>query len=249
MSACAACLRRTWLLGELSGVLDRHAPRPDRLDDILALEDVALIEAVAGSRRAEVGAAYETFAPAADGGPSTCVHAAGSSAALTRTGTIALSCDASRLEELLGPPAVLICGTRAPSDYGAQVAHDLARGAAAAGVTVAVVALPGIASAALRGALAGGGMPMLAARGGIAASAGLQRGVAAAVRRSGCVLALLPATRPPARWGVYAAQRSSSSLRRTSVSCSDHASLAPAPARSLPCRGDRARHWRPARTR
>ena len=45
MSACAGCLRRAWLLARLAGHLE---PVRGRLDELLALSDLELIEAVAG---------------------------------------------------------------------------------------------------------------------------------------------------------------------------------------------------------
>ncbi|HEX4629198.1 MAG TPA: hypothetical protein VH137_10450, partial [Gemmatimonadales bacterium] len=55
-TACRRCLRRSWLLAELSGPLDFLARDRARLHDVLALEDEELVAAVGGRRRDELGA-------------------------------------------------------------------------------------------------------------------------------------------------------------------------------------------------
>ncbi|MGH3113530.1 MAG: DNA-processing protein DprA [Gaiellaceae bacterium] len=60
--------------------------------------------------------------------------------------------------ELLARPAVAIVGARSCSSYGAQVARELARDLAAAGVVVVSGLARGIDGEAHRGALAGGGV-------------------------------------------------------------------------------------------
>src|SRR6202035_5987135 len=59
--ACAGCLRRSHLLAELSGPLDFQAGDRDRLMELLALENRGLLQALAGRRRAELGAWHEGF--------------------------------------------------------------------------------------------------------------------------------------------------------------------------------------------
>jgi DNA processing protein len=60
-AACPACLRRSWLLSALSGVLDRCARDRVRLLELLALADDELIATVAGRRTGDVRAEYGRF--------------------------------------------------------------------------------------------------------------------------------------------------------------------------------------------
>ncbi len=66
--ACGACLRRTWLLKQLSSRLDYHSRRESRLLELLALEDRQLIEAIGGRRRGELRSRWERFALDGTGG-------------------------------------------------------------------------------------------------------------------------------------------------------------------------------------
>ena len=56
--ACAECLRRAWLLVRLAGHLDNER---ERIAELLDRADEDLIEAVGGSRAAEVRAEWEAF--------------------------------------------------------------------------------------------------------------------------------------------------------------------------------------------
>ncbi len=61
--ACARCLRRSWLLGLLGGVLEYASRGDGRLLELLALGDEQLVAAVGGSRRSELRARYARFDP------------------------------------------------------------------------------------------------------------------------------------------------------------------------------------------
>ena len=50
VTACDACLARTWLLARLAGHLDLHR---DRIDSLLELDDDELIAALAGAPAAD----------------------------------------------------------------------------------------------------------------------------------------------------------------------------------------------------
>src|ERR1700735_884375 len=65
-----------------------------------------------------------------------------------------------RLRGLLEEKVVAIVGTRRASDYGMQIAHELARGLAASGITVVSDFAEGIPSAALAGVLEADGTPL-----------------------------------------------------------------------------------------
>jgi DNA processing protein len=210
VSACDACLRRSWLLAKLSRVLDLSGRSPDRLDQVLDLDDASLIAALAGKRRDAVRAAYEAFS-AHEAADSTCAHSRDCPAALRdpklRAGAVTVAGGVPRLTQLLEQPVVVLTGTEAPSDYGEQVARDLGRAIAASGLTLAAVAQPGIATAALRGALDAGAPALAVARAGTDAGAGLQENLNVGVREHGCVISTLPAAHPVSRWAALAGMR------------------------------------------
>jgi DNA processing protein len=160
--ACSACLRRTWLLGRLSGHLDLTR---DRTDALLELPDLELIAAVAGTLTDEVTRGYRAFD-------------VGAARARSDEAGLETVCRCSpaypgRLRELAAPPAVLhvaggvdrlgeltaaqpvaVVGARQASPYGLEIAGALGRGLASAGLTVVSGMARGIDSAAHRGVLA-----------------------------------------------------------------------------------------------
>ncbi len=168
--ACDRCLARAWLLSALSGHLDRAR---SRIAELLALEDEELIAAVGGRRRAGLRRQLARFEAAS-------ARRAAAGAGLE----LICRCESEyppRLRELPSAPAVLhvaggasrliaavagdpvaIVGARAASPYGAGVARSLARGLAAAGVSVISGLATGIDSAAHSGALAGEDAPTVA---------------------------------------------------------------------------------------
>jgi DNA processing protein len=163
--ACDRHLARPWLLARLSGHLDRVRAR---IDDVLALDDGELIDAVAGDGARQLHAALEQFDPAA------------ARAAAERAGLeVICFCDPAYpdgLRGLPGPPSALyvagglerclallreepvaIVGARRASQYGLEVARSLGRGIASSGVTVVSGMAAGIDSAAHEGALSAAG--------------------------------------------------------------------------------------------
>jgi DNA processing protein len=165
MSACAKCLLRSWLLGRLAGRLERVR---NRLDELLALSDLELIEAIGGGRESEV------FAEARR------VNSSELRARSTAAGLeLICACDPAyppRLRDLDSPPAVLhiaggrerflelvaaepvaVVGARRASDYGLEAARALGRGLGSAGVTVVSGMALGVDSATHAGTLEVGG--------------------------------------------------------------------------------------------
>lgn len=158
--ACDPCLTRSWLLGALSGHLERGR---GRILNLLGLANDELIAAVAGRRGAEIRRRLEGVDPQL------------ARAQAKRLGLeLVCRCQASypsRLRALAEPPRVLhvagmdrlleciesetvaVVGSRQASPYGVGVARSLARGLTAAGIPVISGMATGVDSAAHEGAL------------------------------------------------------------------------------------------------
>ncbi len=167
--ACEACIRHSWLLGRVSGLLQYER---GRIEEALALDDDALLEWWS-AKKAQDGIAgeYAEFGPrraqaerarAASGGlECVCMHDPHYPPALhdlrSPPATLHVAGGMDRFLALVEADPVAIVGTRAPTEYGEQMALGLGRGVAASGITVVSGLARGIDSAAHRGALAGGG--------------------------------------------------------------------------------------------
>jgi DNA processing protein len=214
-ASCASCLRRSWLLASLGAALDYCARDRDRLIELLALEDEQLLLAVAGRRRAELSARYEQLETEELRRPhdaeAVCRHdrlypRALSDAAAPRMLNVAGG--AQRLHELAKAPVVAIVGSSRASDYGMELARSLARGLAAAGVTVTSGLADGISVAAHAGALEGSGRSVAVLGGGLdVGRPARRRPLCERVRRSGCAVSELPGDCAPRRWAPLAGER------------------------------------------
>jgi DNA processing protein len=198
----------------LAGVLDCCARDPARLIDLLDLQDDELISAIGGRRRQELRLLHRRLlrqAPPAAWRGALCRHDRRFPRALGGRGgpsVLALSCEPARLQRLTAGPVVAVAGSRRCSDYGAEVTRALARGLAAAGITVAAGLGDRLSHAAHEGVLqAGGASIAVAARGLGRAGPAAARGLLAGVRERGCVVCELPADAPARRWQAPAAQR------------------------------------------
>ncbi len=115
---------------------------------------------------------------------------------------------AERLRDLLDEKVVAIVGTRTASDYGMEVARELARGLAASGLTVASNFAEGIPSAAFAGALEAGGAPLAVMSSSVERCTPAWR--APLYRRlleHGCSIAESHASSQKRRWWQYASAR------------------------------------------
>jgi DNA processing protein len=208
-------LRRSWLLAELSPILDLNCRADGRLYELLALGDGELIQALGGRRRAELRRRHASFhedqLPGAREVSRLCMHDGSYPRELASAGVcpmLHVAGGVERLHELTGRPVVAIVGTRRPSDYGRAVAGDLARGLSASGVTVAALQQDGVALAALTGAVGGVGGTLSVAGNGLAiATAARRRSVHEQLRHGGCALSELPCGVSGRRWGVASAER------------------------------------------
>lgn len=213
--ACEACVRRSWLLAQLSGPLDFLARDRERLMAALALADDELLQAVGGRRKAELRARYDTFAPTRDAPAGNmariCRHhpcyprllrGAASPKVLHTTG------DIWRLARMAEGPVVAIVGSVMASDYGKAMAMSLARELAVSGVTVSAALTDGIAAGAHDGVLRAGGASLAVLGGGLDVTCAVRhRRLLADVTERGCAIAELPAGSSGRRWGGLASER------------------------------------------
>jgi len=214
-SACGDCRRRSWLLGELSPILDLNCRADGRLFELLALDDCELVKALGGRRRAELQRGYADFRadrlPRVREVAELCAHDGRYPRELSATGVCSMlhvEGGLDRLHELARRPVVAIVGTTRASDYGRATASDLARGLAASGVTVAGPLSGGVAAAALAGALEGGGGTLAICANGLdVAPAVRRRALHSQLTHGGCVASALECGVDGRRWGVASAER------------------------------------------
>jgi DNA processing protein len=159
--ACDRHLARAWLLDRLSGNLDLVRAR---IDELLALDDLELIEAVGGDAAPRLRAALHGFdaerarAAADQGGIEAICQCdpafpPGLRALPSAPGVLYVAGGLERCLELLREQPVAVVGARRASQYGLEVARSLGRGVACSGVTVISGMAAGIDSAAHEGAL------------------------------------------------------------------------------------------------
>jgi DNA processing protein len=216
LGACGGCRRRSWLLSALSVSLDFRAQDRARLDELLSLDDRDLLRSLGGRRQSELGARYEALSTEqiaeAPGVEAVCRHHDLYPRALrddpASPWMLHVAGGRRRLALLAGAPVVAITGSRRASDYGVEMAHTLARGLAASGVTVICELADGIASAALAGALEAGGPALALPGNGLGVRwPTTKRPLYASLLRSGCALSELPHDCRGRRWGAVAGER------------------------------------------
>jgi len=167
--ACDGCMARSWLLGRLAGHLEKARAR---IEQVLALGDDDLIEAIGGRETVHLEREFETVdvdevrgRARAAGLDTVCAcnpaYPPGLRALAAPPAVLYVAGGLERLRDLLGGEPVAIVGARKASPYGLDVARSLGRGLAVAGVTVVSGMAHGIDSAAHAGAL-DAGMPTVA---------------------------------------------------------------------------------------
>jgi DNA processing protein len=229
--ACERCLRRAWLVGSLSGHIEKAMSDVPgkRARELLALPDAELAEAMARSGadavlseaqsrrprelRASITAA-EVWAICRhqDGYPPALHEGREAPAVLFGRG------DRSLLAELGSSPAVTVVGSRRPSGYGTEMATMLGHEAAAAGLAVVSGMALGIDSCAHRGALEAGG-PTVAVLGGGAdvPYPARMRKLHGEIAERGLVLSELPPGTRPRKWTFPARNRIMAALGTMTV--------------------------------
>jgi DNA processing protein len=228
--ACEACLRKSAVIAFLSARLSALLGGLDaRLGSVLALDEDELIAAVAGRSAPEAHRFCAGFdaeearrSLAASDVDAACRHAAAYPRALLALADVPpvvyVTGTTARLEELARAPVATLVGTRTPSRYAVDVAHELGRGLAAAGVTVVSGLALGIDAAAHRGALAGGGSPVGVLAGGVDVPyPKSNRALHAEVRARGALVSELPPGHRPLRWSFPARNRIMAALARLVV--------------------------------
>ena len=213
MSACDACLRRTWLVARLAGWIELARHEGKRLPEVLALSDDDLLAAVAPSEVARIARQLERLDADELRGA---YEIAGLSAVCRHEDDYpeALRDDRARPPivswsgALPAGPAIAVVGTRQASPDGLEVARSLGRGLAASGVTVVSGMALGVDSAAHEGALQAGGPTVAVLAGGAdIAYPRSKRTLHGRIRSSGAVLSEAPPGFVPRRWCFPARNR------------------------------------------
>lgn len=229
--ACVVCLRRSWLLASLGGFLERTATGKvgRRSPELLRLSDEDLVEVVAPEAGPGMLAELATrgegwFAERLEQAEcwAICRHddryppglrdAADGPRAILGRGDFGL------LEAIEPQEAVTIVGSRRATSYGREVARDLSRQLAAAGLVVVSGLAFGIDACAHRGAIDAGGRTIAVLGCGPdspypAAHRGLWRSIA----ETGAVISELPPGSTPWRWSFPARNRVMAALAGMTV--------------------------------
>jgi DNA processing protein len=222
--ACPACLRRAHLVAllapRIAGLLVER--RTHEAPGLLTLDDEKLIDAVTGPEGAERAHAFrEGFDPAAAAEDlfarevvAVCRHSplfphivrplTDPPAVLFAKGIDPVA----GLARLAAQPSVAMVGARRASAYGLEVARELGRGLAAAGVPVVSGLALGIDAASHRGTLEGGGLAAAVLGGGPDVVYPLtNRPLYERVLESGLVISEMPPGQRPFRWSFPARNR------------------------------------------
>ena len=231
-SACAACLRRGMLVGLLAARLaDRLAGDRRNPSAVLALDDEKLVELLAGAgKRDEAQRFLADFDPdraraeiaRVDVG-AVCRHSIAFPEALLQLddppAVLFTRGNATRgFAALSRGDAVALVGSRRASPHAIEMARELGRGLAAAGITVVSGLALGVDASAHVGALEGGGFPVAVLGGGPdvvypRTNAGLHERIAA----KGLLMSELPPGQRPFRWSFPARNRIMAGLCQATV--------------------------------
>lgn len=216
-SCCPQCARRRWLLGTLSAGLDFRARDPSRFWRLLELAGTDLIDAIGGRRRASLHESFKQWEPpqtddSCESTESICRHHSGYPRRLHETAfaphALGVRGGLKRLAGISEQTVVAIVGTPRASDYGMETARELARGLAAAGVSIASGLSEGIAIAVHSGALEASGATFTVMAGGVdRCSPAWCRALYHRLIAEGCVISEAPNDLPPRPWGMLARAR------------------------------------------
>src|SRR5215213_6511521 len=229
--ACSDCLRRAWLIGSLAGFIDKAVDNTtgSRAHELLALPDEELARAIARSR------ADELLERSAEQDPERLRAAIAGARAWAVCRHDRLYPDS--LSALGDPPAALfgrgspdllprlsademvtIVGSRRASSYGRELATDLGREVASAGLSVVSGMALGIDSRAHRGALDAGGVTVAVLGCGVDVPYPPRHArLYEEIVENGLVIAELPPGTSARRWSFPARNRIMAALSRMTV--------------------------------
>ena len=226
---CDSCLRRGFLVGRLATrMADLLERRSERVAEVLALPDADLIASVAGADASAVRSYADGFdadvargSLEAGGVRAVCRHQLAyppQLSALADAPAVLFVKGAADVSMLLGDDIVAVVGTRRPSPYGREMARELGRGLAAAGLRVVSGLALGIDAEAHRGCLEGAGTPVaVLACGPDVVYPKTNAAVYGQVLRHGLVVSELPPGRQPLRWAFPARNRIMAGLAAMTV--------------------------------
>lgn len=227
--SCDSCLRRGYLIGLLSARIAGLVGRPGARSELLALDDVSLASAVGGKGEQEALTFLGRFEPRrarADlrhaGVTAVCQHHEGYPSALDDLNDqpAVLFCRGrvELLSAVEAEPAATVVGTRDATPYAIEVAHDIGRGLAVAGITTISGMALGVDGAAHRGALGARGATIAVLAGGPdVAYPRRHTDLHRQIVESGLVVAELPPGQRPYRWSFPARNRLMAALARMTV--------------------------------
>lgn len=229
-SACADCLRRSWLIARLSPNIEVSCDdRPGkRTPELLRLDNEDLVEAVAPrqvdailSENAEIGEEMMVDALADAGCWACCEHDG------RFPDGLADGADGPRvligrgsgfpLDELTMNCSVTLVGSRRATGYGLEVARSLGREIASTGLTVVSGMALGIDGAAHRGALESGRTVAVLACGPDRSYPVSHSRLYRQILESGLVISELPPGTTPRRWGFPARNRIMAALSQMTI--------------------------------
>lgn len=228
-SACDACLRRSWLIARLAAHIEVAWSARRGNPSLLSLPDAELIAALGGAQRGAIAGEYERFSPldlrrrcTASGVAAVCRCDPRYPASVGDLGdapaVLYVHGQLARFERTLAADRVAIVGARRATEYGLQQARGLARGLAAAGLTVVSGMALGVDAAAHGGALEVDGLTVaVLACGPERAYPSSKRRLHARIAAAGAVIAELPPGTPPRRWCFPARNRIIAALGQATV--------------------------------
>jgi len=236
MSACDECLRRAWLLGRLSGHLDRIRGQRQHVREVLALSDADLLAALGGGQREIVARAYAAFRPrelraevVAARQATVCAHRPEYPRGLrdlpdqpavlfVADGERAVAALARMAEDPFARPTVALVGARRASADARRMAESLGRELAYAGVPVISGMALGVDAWAHRGALAAEGDTIAVLGSGVdIVYPRTEAGLYAELVTRGVVLSEMPPGATARRWTFPARNRIIAALATMTV--------------------------------
>jgi DNA processing protein len=229
-AACPDCLRRSWLLAHLGPYVERIATGApgSRSPELLRLSSEDLVEVaapnVAGQLLARIAAISESHLDVqlADAGCWACcrhgdLYPEGLRDAADAPWALIGRGDPALLDALEPFGAVTVVGARRATTYGREIAHQLGRELAAAGLLVVSGLAFGIDACAHRGALDAGRTIAVLGCGPDVAYPATHRSLWRRICETGLVVSELPPGAPPWRWTFPARNRIMAALAGMTV--------------------------------